>query len=275
MKKLMAIGFLVLVNSFPVQPCELKMAYKDGAKGHLIGPPGNDEGTYLDLFSVAAEKIGCSLSVVRLPKGRLHERLRDGSVDFYPGTSFSSERSRYLHFFENGFMTGEVGVSRQDFPDISSLEQLKGHRLLAEIGTSKVQLEKFGVHLITTATLSFDQVTTMLRRQRADFYIADIEVLDTNLKSENSTSLREMGLKIHHDCCGGMVPMLVGFSIQSPHFQGERNSQFRQTQDVSPQNQRMTMAPGSVAARFSVALMALKEQGISQKIYNRDYRTRK
>jgi len=83
---LFACLFTLPVNA---EDAVLKMGYKDKAKMPLINAPGDNSGVYQDLFQAAAQKIGKSLKIVRQPKKRVHAGFKDGSLDFYPGASFS------------------------------------------------------------------------------------------------------------------------------------------------------------------------------------------
>lgn len=259
--------FWIVLPSSQANACELTMGYKDGAKGNLIGPPGDDTGAYQDLFTEASKRLGCTLRIIRLPKSRLHERLKEGSIDFYPGASFSEERASYLYYLENGFETGEVGVSRQQQPIIKSLEDLQGLKLLAEVGTSKAYLADYGVELVQTSTLTFDHVTKMLTRRRADFYVADIEFLNGYLARHEKDQLEKLGLMIHPNCCGGRQPMYAAFSIKSPLFSGAANNAFRKDQPLSPLNQQIIPKRNNLVEKLAKILADMKSEGLSAQIY--------
>lgn len=78
------------------------MGYRLNERLPLINAAPNNEGLYKELFSTALEKINCKLVIVREPKRRIIKKLKNGNLDFYPGFTFSKERSNYVFFFENG-----------------------------------------------------------------------------------------------------------------------------------------------------------------------------
>jgi hypothetical protein len=262
--------FLTLCASLPAYACTLKMAFKDGAKGNLIGPPGNDEGAYKDLFTEAAKRIGCRLMIVRLPKTRLHERLEAGTLDFYPGASFSEKRASYLHYIPNGFTTGEVGISRIDMADRTSLRDMRGIRLLAELGTSKDDLTKNGAEIVATSALTFERIVRMINRQRADFYIADIEFLNAYQARIKPLIFADQGLKIHANCCGGIKPMYLGFSKKSLYFKASQNTNFAKNTPLSPSNQTLMLIEETLPYKLAKALNEIASEGLSDKIYRRE-----
>ncbi len=262
----------VSMFSHMASACELKMGYKDGAKGVLIGAVGDDSGAYYDLFEEAARRIDCNLIIVRQPKRRLHESFKKGELDFYPGTSFSLDRSEYLYFFDNGFLTREVGISRAELPSITGISQMRGLRVLAEVGSAKASIE--GVEAVLSSTLSFDRVVKMIRRGRADIYIADVEYVRDYLIKKTIESIESIGLKVHPDCCGGDCAMYVGFSRESPHYGEVKNMEFQPDLPVSPDNQPVTLRQGTIAHCLATTLLTTKKEGLAQKIYFRDFNDR-
>ena len=81
--------FLLLFCSQTWAHCTLNMVFKLGDKFPLMRSAPDNSGIFQDLYSQAAKRIGCDLIITRLAKARLHETLRKGVYDFYPGASFS------------------------------------------------------------------------------------------------------------------------------------------------------------------------------------------
>lgn len=153
------------------------MGYKDKSKLPLIADKTDDSGLYKELFSRAAEKIGYELKIIRIPKARVHKGLKDGTIDFYPGASFSTKRGKYLYYLPNGLTTKEVVVTLADRPELNSISDMKG-KLLVEIGSSKAEWKYPGLKTTQINRLPMDTVIKALKGGRGDFYIADIEVID-------------------------------------------------------------------------------------------------
>jgi hypothetical protein len=72
------------------------LGYKEGSKPPYIGNKNDNSGAYRELFSKAAEMIGLSLEIVRLPKKRVYHHLKEGDIDFYPSSGFSEKRSQFF-----------------------------------------------------------------------------------------------------------------------------------------------------------------------------------
>jgi len=263
----------ILSSAFLVNAeCVLKMAYKEGNKMPLIAKKPDNSGAYLELFSRAAERIGCRLEIVRLPKKRLHRQLEQGKLDFYPGASFSEKRATYLCYIENGFPTGEYGITSADMPDIHDYQQLKelGLTWLMEMGGSKTELaDRLNVK---TRYLGFADIETARRvisKGRNIFYVADKELVDYYLKNKEFVSFKEAGLKVHNECCGGDYPMYMGFSRTSHHFRKRSNPKYDETKKLSPTNFPIIADSGCVAFRLGQALQELKASGETLKIYQK------
>lgn len=248
----------------------ITMGYKAIAKAPLIGGLQDNTGLYLDLFSLAAERIGYQLKIERLPKKRLHYKLEEGTVDFYPGSSFSQRRARYLYYLPNGLTTKEVLISLNDRPEITDMNQAKGI-LIAELGSSKLEWGDIYpmLSVATMGKLSLDTVIKALKLGRGDFYIADIEVVDHYLKHKGLESYDDIGIKIHHNAVNNaFIPMYMGFSRKSQLFSEVENPDFNPDNSVSIQNFTTLVEKHSVAYQFHLALEALRTEGITQSLYN-------
>ncbi len=250
--------------------CVIKMTYKDGDKLPLIAKNPDNSGAYLELFTGAAKKIGCRLEVIRSSKKRLHKQLQEGKLDFYPGASFSKKRSKYLYYIENGFDTGEYGITSSDIPFIDNYQKIKDLELtwILELGSSKTELAnelKIPTHDVRSVTI--DLLEKFISKGRNVFYIGDKEVVDYYLKSKGIKSFKEAGLKVHKECCGGEQPMYMGFSRFSPHFKENPNPDFNKAEKISPTNFPMIIDPACTAYKLGKALQEMKETGETEKIY--------
>ena len=278
MKRLIIIAGLVLVYlstvSFAFGECVLKMTYKDGDKMPLIAKKPDNSGAYFDLFDKAAKKIGCRLSVVRLPKKRLHHKLSKGTLDFYPGASFSKKRAKYLYYIENGFDSGEYGITPLNVPDITSFQQIKevGLIWLMEHGSSKRELAKeFKIKTQDVRHADIDRARELFRAKRSNFYVADKELIDYYPKKSGISSLTDAGLKVHKQCCGGDTPMYLGFSRFSPHFKEKANPDYDKSKPMSRSNFPTVVVPGSIAHKLGQALLEMKKAGTSAAIWKKNF----
>jgi len=254
--------------------CVIKMVYKDGGKEPLIAKKPKHDGVYFDLYTAAAQRIGCSLEISRLPKKRLHVKLAEGTLDFYPGASFSKKRANYLYYIPNGLDTGEYGVTNLSVPDLKSYDDLKTQNIawLMELGSSKVELAKeLGIKAQERTHQDLEIVSKFIMRKPNSnyFYVADKELVDYYPRKSGIKSLTEAGLKVHKECCGGDQPMYMGFSRFSPHFKEEKNPSYDANQKLSPANFPTIVNKNSVVHRLGMALADLKKENKTADIYQR------
>lgn len=268
--------FLLLVPNPTVSANEkvIVMGYKSIAKPPLIGDQTDNSGLYYDLFSQAAERIGYTLQVVRIPKKRLHYELAIGNVDFYPGSSFSTKRADYLYYLPNGLKTKEVLISLQSFSEITDMHHAQG-KLIVELGSSKIEWDQLypGLTIIQMGKLSMERVIKALKEKRGDFYIADIEIVEHYQKQHNLQSYDEIGVRIHHFAINKQfIPMNMGFSRKSKLFSESPNPEYQAEQGVSIHNFYTQVNKNSTAYAFYLALDQLDKEGVTQSLYEHYFR---
>ncbi len=249
------------------------MVYKDGGKEPLIKAKPKHDGVYFDLFSKAAKKIGCQLQVSRYPKKRLHEMLKEGNLDFYPGASFSKKRAKYLFYIPNGLDTGEYGVTNTAVTNLSSYDDLTKYNAtwLMEIGSSKQDLaDKFSIKIQTRKHFDLEFVSKYVNRSkdRNYFYVADKEIVDYFLQKSGRT-LADAGLKVHKDCCGGDQPMYLGFSRFSKNLNEMPNPNYNKSMAIGPNNFPTMLNKSSVAYKLAQALSEMRGSGETSAIYKK------
>ncbi len=273
-KLALSLVLIISFTSFSFAGAEIKMVYKDGSKLPLIAKMPDNTGAYLELFSKAAKKIGCKIVISRMPKKRLHQKLGTGDLDFYPGASFSKKRSKYLYYIENGFMTGDYGVTSADTPEILSYQQVKELELtwLMELGSSKLELaNSMDAKTQSVREADIDKVKQLVTLKRNPFYVADKEIIDYYLKKHGITSFKEVGLKIHPNCCEGEQPMYMGFSRFSSLYKEKPNPAYDKSKKLSPSNFPTIVDPECVAAKLGQALKEMKDSGETAKIYTKHF----
>lgn len=269
--------FLLLFCSQTWAHCTLNMVFKLGGKFPLMRSAPDNSGIFQDLYSQAAQRIGCDLIITRLPKARLHEALRKGTHDFYPGASFSQERAQYLSYIENGIETKELGVSSLGIKKITNLSQLKVYSnliWLMESNSSKITLSNsLGIYPQEIQYMNIDILVNFIekRPQFNYFYVADKEVIDNFLSNKSTSRVSDYGLRLHEECCGKSQPMYLGFSRLSIHMEETDNPQYQKDEEISAKNQTSIPAKGSIAQRFASTLQTLQKEGITQSIYQHWY----
>ncbi len=276
MKKIFISVVLVLfcISSVYAEKNVIVMGYKDKSKSPLINGKDDNSGLYEELFKNAAEKIGYTLKIVRLPKKRVHIGFKEGTIDFYPGASFSTKRASYLYYLPNGLKTKEVLVSKKDVKNITKMSDVKGS-LLTELGSSKSDWDKKypGLEIVKMTKLSMDKVVTLINKGRGDFYVADIEVIDYYKKMNSIANYESIGIKVHDKAINkAFVPMYVGFSRKSPLFKEEKNNTYDSTAEIAITNFPTKVSEDCIAYKFSVALDELKKEGSTQRFYDKYFK---
>ena len=255
--------------------CTIKMVFKLGDKSPLMAAAPDNSGIFEDLYTEAAKRINCKLTITRLPKQRLHSGLKRGDYDFYPAASFSKKRSEYLIYHDNGLITSEYGISSNNLPEISSLNQLADYDnliWLMESNSSKSEIaQRLGIYSQQIKYVNIDVLGEFVRTrpQYKYFYIIDIEVLNTFTLLNSKQALNNLGLRLHPKCCSEQKKMFLAFSSFSKHLSETNNEYFDQNKNLSPENQVSKAKTNSIAFKFFSALKALKVEGKTKEIYER------
>ena len=249
----------------------LVMGFKDVAKGELIGDVNNNEGLYKELYEKAAAKIGLNLRIVRLPKMRIHTALSKGLIDFYPGASFSKGRTKYLYYLPNGLKTKEVLVSSLLKADITNMNNVSG-KLIAGPSSSKInwdtKYDNLSIKVIKSPTILV--VIREIQSKGADFYVADIEMIDSYKKNNKIKKYSGIGIKIHYNAINkNFISMYFGFSRQSSFYSERPNPRFIETEELSIKNFPTLITKESVAYKLYLALQELEKDGTTKRLYDK------
>lgn len=262
--------FFTLLFSFLILPataCTLKMGYRTTARLPNIEAQPSNKGVYEDLYTEAAKRIGCKLEVHRLPKKRILRDLGRGTLDFYPGLTFTEERSHVILFFSNGLPSLDVGLTKKGVEKIDSYYQLKGKTVLIALGAPTTDSDKYNLTVKTPPELNMNKAIDYIVEGYADFYEDDIGTLAYYLKSDP----RADSLMYHLNCCGGITALTVGFSRASPHINEEVNPNYDPKKALYYNNFPKQLAKRSTAYRFQVALSELKQEGFTDKLFKKYY----
>lgn len=274
--KIIALLLIIMVGTASIAIAEnnITMGYKELGKMPLISSEKTSSGLYKELFEKAAKNIGYQLKIVRIPKKRVHKGLADGTIDFYPGASFSKKRAGYLYYLPNGLKTKEVLVSPVNQPQINDMSEANG-RLLVELGSSKVEWGKKypGLEIVQISRLPMETVIKVFKKGRGDFYIADIEVVDYYKKTNRINDYKDIGIKIHQKAINAeFIPMYLGFSRKSVLFEEQANSTYDVSKGVAIDNPPTKIRKDCVAYKFYLALEELSKSGETQKMYDRYFK---
>lgn len=248
------------------QACEISMGYRTTARMPNINAKPDNSGLYFDLYSRAAQDIGCKLKVVRDPKNRILRALADGSIDFYPGLTFTEVRAKYTFFYDNGIPSANVGLTRKGSGKINRYDDLVGKVVLVPLGSPGPKVGSLELQYKRPPELSFERAIELILAEQADFYMDEFGTLYYYLVQHP----RESELMLHLNCCGGLSRLTLGFSKKSPHFKAVENPDYDASKPLSVYNYPTQAALGSVADQFRLALLSLEARGFTNTLYQ-DY----
>lgn len=261
------------------QACELTMGYRTNAKPPFIAEMPDNNGLYRDLYTEASRRIGCQLTIVRQPKGRIMHLIKNGEIDFYPGLSFSQQRSEFAAFIANGLKDGNIGLSRADEPEILSMQDVAERKMIMVVsfGGFDQNAEAFGIHVRHPYDYTLDEIVDLILSKRADFHAYNLLAIEHYLLTHPEKAKQ---LKRHSRCCGPTIPMYLGFSKRSPHLALTANPDFDPALPAyNPEradhilNLPNRISPDSVAGRLQQTLEAMQSDGTFQRIYRNYFGT--
>lgn len=269
MLKRCLVLFNILIIAITLSPNDkvvIVMGYKTTKKLPYINEAPNDEGLYKELFSEAARRIGAELKIVRKPKVRIIEGIRDGSIDFYPAFSFTKERSSFGFWLNYGVRGRDLIITRDDAPDIRSIEDLKGLKYLVALGNTNYfeGVDFSGVKILETAELDIPRAIKLILAKRADFYVYEEDALKYYIKSYNVK-----GIKIQKEFEIRSYWYYAGFSRNSPLYRGHENPDYNKHLEEGPENFRYELVNNSVLYRFREALWEMSLDGFTDRLYKR------
>ncbi|WP_159065045.1 substrate-binding periplasmic protein [Thaumasiovibrio subtropicus] len=243
------------------------MGYRTTSRIPKIAAAPDNSGIYKALYEEAAQRIGCKLTIIRLPKQRLMRMLNSGEIDFYPGFTFTEKRAEHIHFAINGLPSLNVGLTLAEVREVTDYRQLEGKTLLLSLGGPVPDGLPQNINFKTPPELNFHTAIEMIVTNKADFFEAEIAELSYYLKSHPD---RER-VRFHYHCCGGYQPLLLGFSRQSPLYNSEANPDYRSSLPLSFKNQTHRSTSDSIATRFFRALQRMQEDGSTHALFEEHY----
>jgi polar amino acid transport system substrate-binding protein len=128
----------------------------------------NEEGHGLlsEVIVAALERVGYSVSIEKLPFGRIMKSLENGGIDIAPGISRNDEREKYLNFtsplydLHMGFVTKK---GRMNYNSIADLRNYKGGIMIGtfwakELDAAGVKYEEVREQAQNIKKLAFDRI---------------------------------------------------------------------------------------------------------------------
>ncbi len=266
MKKVFLFLGLSLTTVFAnINICTITMGYKVKVKEPFILKDGS--GLYKDLYGKAAEMIGCKLNIVREPKKRIIAKIKSGAIDFYPGFSINDKRAKFTYYIKNGLSKGTIGVSRDGVKSLVNLKDIKKLKLtvLREKGGAD-KFKEYNFKTLDVADLSIKKALAFIQRDRADFYIGDKSNIEYYFKKYQPKNLKLHFLKTKEKV------WYAGFGRKSKHTIELVNPSYNKTQNITYENYPIVLDKNCIAYKFQEALKKLKDDGYTDKVYNKHFK---
>lgn len=243
------------------------MGYRENAKFPYISALGDDSGFYNDLFSLAAKKMGAKFRIERKPKVRIMNEIKEGKIDFYPGLTFGTERTKFIYFMVRGLPGGDVGLSLKSLPEITDMCELEGKLIIQALGGSDLaeQFKQCNLNIKKISALDTERAAIMLRRGRADFYIYNRPTIEVYVYNNPSDDLR-----VHYTAFGERKDYFAGFSRASSKYEEEANPDYDPIKEISPYNLPYRIKTDCPAYRFEKIIRDLVESGEVERLYQKN-----
>ena len=252
----MMLSPLMLQAAEPV----VTMAYRTTEKLPFIAKAPDNSGLFEDMYREAARRAGLTLRIVRMPKVRVINALREGEVDFYPQFTFSAKRNAYSFFAPNGLRVAYYAISTPEIERLASVADFDGLTLLHGLGNPDYLTKLgFGAARVThleVAEMDLQKAIHMLQKHRADAYIYEAEPLAYALLQSGASDIR-----LHKELSSQVEWATLGISRRSTLIALEPNPDFKPGEPISSFNQPDRLVPGSPMARMVAALEAMKQDG--------------
>jgi|GEM_PF-2109038 len=261
---------LLTISQAALATCTIKLGYRVEDKSPFMAGGSDNSGLYKEIYTRAAKAINCKLVIVRKPKNRILAELNAGKVDIYPAYNYTEKRGKNVFYLETGLVKKNVGISLRTLPEITHLAELKGHTAMLALGSLNRYQDFQGVEVRWVHDLNIDKVISFLKRERADFYFANLSEYLYAIKQLSAEQAQ--GLKVHHNCCGKERIVYFALSKKSSLIKELPNPRFIATQAISPTNFPTVLDLNSTAYRFNQALQQMKKQGIIEDLYNHYFR---
>jgi len=273
--KEMAIFFvtvftLMIMSQAALATCTIKLGYRIEDKSPFMAGGSDNSGLYKEIYTRAAKAINCKLVIIRKPKNRILAELNAGKVDIYPAYNYTEKRGKKVFYLETGLVKKNVGISLHSLPEITHFTQLKGHTAMLALGSLNRYQDFQGIEVRWVPDLNIDKVISFLKRERADFYFANLSEYLYAIKQLSPE--RSQGIKVHHNCCGKERIVYFALSKKSPLIKELPNPRFIATKAITPTNFPTVLDLNSVAYRFNQALQQMKKQGMIEDLYNHYFR---
>jgi Bacterial extracellular solute-binding proteins, family 3 len=266
-RRLLCLTSCMLAPLAAAQTCVITMGYRTTDRLPYIAVEPDNSGLYFDLYTEASRRIGCQLSIVREPKNRIMETIKNGQIDFYPGLIFSSERAKDYYFVPNGLPSQQVAITRSGLPQMNNLQRMRGKTLIMAMGGAYKFAIQYGLNVRTPPELEVEKGIEFIEQGKGDVYIDELSSLTYYLKDYP----KKNRLMIHPDCCGGASYFTMGFSRKSKNARYIPNPKFDPFQEVSIENDPLKLAADSTLGRFSQAVLQLSKDGFTSKLYKQYY----
>jgi len=172
-----------------------------------INAEGDFEGFDIDLFNAIGEKTGKTIEFENLPFDSLISALQGGSIDAaISGMTITEEREEVVDFSDPYFQAGLAIAVAEDTADITTLDDLQGKRIAAQIGTTGAStaesVEGSTVTTFDSAPLALQE----LANGNVDAVINDAPATEEAVESGNIAGIKIVGEVLTDESYGIALP---------------------------------------------------------------------
>lgn len=206
---LLTVGLLAWSGSWaaPAQPWRVgtdptfpPFEYRDNSSGQITGFD-------IDLIKAIGKQAGHPIELVALPFDGIIPALQARSIDAaISAITITPERARAIDFSRPYFEAGQAIVVRDNGPNLTKLEQLKGRRIAVQIGTTgAIAASKVAGAQVS----SFDSTPLALQELangNADAVVSDVPAILYAIKAAHLSGLRIAGEHLSSEVYGIALP---------------------------------------------------------------------
>lgn len=176
--------------------------------------PGKYTGIDIDIIKKVAEEMDQKLELLECPFARCLKMLETGVVDIMTGLFKTSDRQKYIHFVEPGYLRDppKVFYRRHDTADWDRYSHLYSIRVGVVRDTKYFPKFDADNNIVKVLIVDNNQLISMLQKGRIDTFIATESTIDYILLQENKRHLFTKATYRHQK----PLYSYIGISMKSP-----------------------------------------------------------
>ncbi len=160
----------------------------------FLNPQGQPQGYDVDLTLAVARVMGLEVRILPGPWDQIRSDLEGGRIDLAAGMLKSPDRERFADFSKPHMVVHYAIFLRSDSPAVTSLEDLRGRRILVERGSQMHEhLVELGFGASVLPVASEPEALRVLASGRGDAALAPLLEGILQIRSTGLSHLRPVG----------------------------------------------------------------------------------